>query len=541
MAFEILCGVVGGLSIFLLGMKNMSEGMQAIAGKRLRRMISAVTDNRLVACGVGAGITSLIQSSSVTTVMTIGLVNAGVMTLLQAVGVILGADIGTTVTAWIVALDILEYGLPTLGVAGLFFLFSKNERLRYTAMMLMGVGMVFFGLQLMKGGFHPLRHNEEFIALFSRFEPRDYVGVMKCVLVGALVTAVVQSSSATIAITITLARAGVIGYEAAVALVLGENIGTTITAYLASLGASTSAKRVAYAHIVIKVVGVALIVPLFFVYMGLLRRMVGDGVDVAKRIALSHSMFNVLLVCLFLPLRTVLASALCRLVPDKPHKEPPRLTYLDVRLLDTPAFGIQQSFDEIVRMSDGTRKMMDWLKDAIADSGRDEERERKLFHREEVLDIMQREVVEFLSNLLSGSVPHEVMVEARKQLRMADEYESISDYIRGVLKLELKMRNLGLRISEAGKEELMSLHGQVADYVQMVSDAVRTSNPSVLSRALSQGDSITHLVKAHREAHLRRVEAQHCSPLASLAFTDMLTSYRKIKDHALNIAEALGG
>jgi len=198
MAFNL----IGGLAIFLLGMKNMSEGMQAIAGSRLRRMIGVATNNRLLACGTGAVVTSIIQSSSVTTVMLVGFVNAGLMTLLQAIGVILGADIGTTITGWIVSLNVAEYGLPVLGLSGFFFLFTKNERLRYAAMAFMGVGMVFFGLQLMKHGLEPLRHSENFIAWFSRFEPASYFGVLKCVLAGALVTAVVQSSSATVAITI---------------------------------------------------------------------------------------------------------------------------------------------------------------------------------------------------------------------------------------------------------------------------------------------------------------------------------------------------
>ena len=165
--FKIIIGTIGGLGLFLVGMKLMSEGMQAVAGERLRKLINAVTDNRFVACGVGATVTSLIQSSSVTTVMIVGMVNAGIMTLRQAIGVILGADIGTTITAWLVALKIVEYGLPILGISAFFYLFSKNEKVRYIAMMFLGLGMVFFGLEIMKEGFMPLRDNPEFISLFS--------------------------------------------------------------------------------------------------------------------------------------------------------------------------------------------------------------------------------------------------------------------------------------------------------------------------------------------------------------------------------------
>ena len=253
---KMIISVVGGLGIFLLGMKNMSEGMQAVAGARMRKLINAVTNNRLIACGVGITITSLIQSSPVTTVMVVGMVNAGLMNLTQAIGVILGADIGTTITGWILVLQIAKYGLPIIGISAFFYLFSKSERVRYTAMMILGLGMVFFGLQLMKEGFYPLKNSPEFIACFSKFTPDDYLGILRCCLVGALVTAIVQSSSATLGITMGLVGTGVINFETAAALVLGENIGTTITAGLASLGASTNAKRAAVAHFAIKLIGV---------------------------------------------------------------------------------------------------------------------------------------------------------------------------------------------------------------------------------------------------------------------------------------------
>ena len=233
---KMVFGVLGGLGIFLLGMKNMSEGMQAIAGARLRKMISAVTDNRFMACGVGTFVTSIVQSSSVTTVLVVGFVSAGLMTLAQAIGVIMGANIGTTITGWILALKIGKYGLPILGAAALVFLFSKNERSRFTGMAVMGIGMVFFGLELMSSGFKPMRTMPEFVEWFSAFDASTYFGMWKCVFVGCLLTCIVQSSSATLGITMGLAVNGMIGFETAAALVLGENIGTTVTAVLASIG-----------------------------------------------------------------------------------------------------------------------------------------------------------------------------------------------------------------------------------------------------------------------------------------------------------------
>ena len=405
-------------------------------------------------------------------------------------------------------------------------------------MMILGLGMVFFGLQLMKEGFYPLRELPEFLAWFSRFTPDSYFGVLRCCLVGAIVTAIVQSSSATLGITMGLVGTGVINFETGAALVLGENIGTTITACLASIGASTNAKRAAVAHITIKVIGVVWIIAIFPFYIGLVKgivgseailttQLVGDDptyISAMRAIALSHTGFNVANVLLFIPFTTTLAMLLHKIMPDKIRKEIPHLKFLDVRMLDTPAMGIQQSRNEILRMADNVQKMLNRLKIIITGNIPDERSEGKIFHSEEVLDIIQKEVVQFLSNLLSGNVPHTVMDSGRMQLRMADEYETISDYITNILKLNLKLRKSGLGISKDGRREIIELHERISAYVGMINEGVKEDNAAILSKALTRGDAITFLVKECRSKHLERVEAGHISPLKSLIFTDMLSS-----------------
>ena len=551
----MLIAVIGGLGIFLFGMKNISEGMQAVAGNRMRALINAVTNNRFMACGVGLLITMMIQSSSVTTVMVVGMVNATLMNLTQAIGVILGADIGTTITGWILVLKISQYGLPMMGFAAFFFLFSKNEQLRYTAMMILGLGMVFFGLILMKDGFRPLSEMEGFRASFARFRPDDYFGVLRCCLVGAAVTAIVQSSSATLGITMGMVGAGVLDFETAAALVLGENIGTTITACLGAIGASTNAKRAAAAHVTIKVLGVAWITALFFPYMNLMKGIIGEElittavlvkdvptyIHAMKGVALSHTAFNIANVILLIPFTTVLARVLMRVMPDTVEKEVPHLKFLDVRMLDTPAMGIQQSQKEILRMAEITRKMFVRLKDIIGKKGRNEVAEGKIFRREDILDVIQKEVVEFLSSLLSGNVPHQVMDDGRKQLRMADEYESIGDYITTLLKLSLKMDKGQMEMMAETRKEILELHNRILEYVSMINDAVTENNVRIVIKARTRGDGITHLIKEYRTNHLERVETGDLSPLKSLIITDMLNAYRRVKDHALNIAEVLAG
>lgn len=538
---EMLIQAIGGLGLFLLGMKQMSDGMQAIAGEELRKLIGKVTNNRFIACGVGATVTGLIQSSSVTTVMVVGMVNAGVMTLRQAIGVIMGADIGTTITAWIIALKIAEYGLPILGVSAFVFLFATKDRVRYTAMMFLGLGMIFFGLQLMKEGFQPLRDMPEFLNLLSRFSPSNYWGLVKCIFVGAFTTAIIQSSSATVAITITLALTQVINYETAVALVLGENIGTTITAYLASLGASTNAKRSAYAHISIKVLGVSLMIPMFFNYIWLLQTVLPETMNIAARIAFAHTAFNIMIVSLFIPFISSFEKLVKIILPDKLHVEKPRLTFLDVRMYETPILALQQSYDELNRMAQGINEMFGWLKITIYNDKRDKNIEKKIFHREQVYDQIQKELVEFISKIMSGNLPHHATLDARSQLRMADEYESISDYIVNILKINLRIKNNDMKLIKKDKKDIIDLHESTAKYLNMIKNALEIKNDGILSKALSSGRTLKFKIKTIRSSHLNRLAAEQTTALMSLVFMDLLNAYRRLKDHALNIAEVIAG
>jgi len=538
---EMLIQAVGGLGIFLLGMKQMSDGMQAIAGEKLRKLISKVTDNRFVACGVGASITGMIQSSSVTTVMVVGMVNANIMTLTQAIGVIMGGNIGTTVTAWLIALKIVEYGLPILGVSAFFYLFTRKDRVRYTAMMFLGLGMVFFGLTLMKGGFQPLRDNPEFISLLSMFEPVNYWGLLKCILVGAVTTAIIQSSSATVAITISLASTGVINYETAVALVLGENIGTTITAFLASIGTTTNAKRAAYSHILFNILGAMIMIPLFYRYVWILNSIFPDNLNIAAKIAFAHTGFNLFIVIVLISFINVFATVVKFLAPDKLYKEKPQLTFLDVRLFETPVLGLKQSYDEIIRMTLGINEMFEWLKNSISSEKKDKNIEKKIFLREQEYDQIQKELVEFISKIMSRNLPRNETNEARSQLRMADEYESVSDYIVNILKMNLRIKNNEMELSKKDKKDIIDLHDSTAKYLNMIKNALVTRNVQILSKALSSGDTLKHKVKTIRSSHLNRLAKEQTTALMSLVFMDMLNAYNRIKEHALNIAEVIAG
>jgi phosphate:Na+ symporter len=550
----IVFAVIGGLGIFLLGMKHLSEGIQAIAGNRMRRMINAVTDNRVMAVAVGTGVTCLVQSSSITTVIVVGLVNSGLMLLHQAIGVIMGANIGTTITGWILVLNIGKYGLPLLGVGAIVYLFAKKDRWKYLAVTVMGLGMVFFGLELMKDGFKPIRDVPAFHEAFLWFKADGFIGVMKCVLVGSVLTAIVQSSSATLGITIAIATQGLLDFQTAMALVLGQNIGTTITAWLASLGTTTAAKRAAYFHIIFNTLGGILAMVLFRGYIGLIGQVVhmAEGIDplamtsdhkrfseaMTFAIATGHTVFNVTMTIIMLPLVRWWAGVLERFVPDKKVKEARRLTSLDMRMVDSPIMAIETSRGEILQMAQGVDKMLEWTRTVTSQSEPDEKLLEKIFHREQILDNMQQEVIEFLTDLLTAEIPHSVTNEGRQQLRMADEYESISDYVSSVVKAYLRMQRANVAISEEERVALNGLHDEVTDYVKLVTRGVEKNEPDLATRADARSGQITRRVKEMRDSHLARLSQEKIDPVKSMSYLTILNGYRKIKDHALNIAEA---
>ena len=551
---KMLFQVIGGLGIFLLGMKYMSEGVQATASERLRSLISAVTNNRFIAVTVGVLFTCLVQSSSVTTVMVVGLVNSGVMTLLQAIGVILGANIGTTITGWILVLKVGKYGLPLLGVTSFFFLFSKNERIRFVAMTIMGIGMVFFGLELMKNGFKPMRSEPSFVEWFSMFDASTYFGIIKSALVGCLLTFLVQSSSATLAITMGLASTGMINFESAAALVLGENIGTTITAWLASLGATRNAKRAAYAHVTFNIIGVTWIIILFPTYIMLVKAFLGldpgqmvmaNGSEtfpyIILGIATVHTGFNVANTLLFIPLIGYLEKLLCKLVPDKKEKEVHHLTRLDSGLVETPVIAIEHSRAEILKMGKIVDEMMIHLKEATGGEKADDFHVKKIFHKEEALDVVQNEISIFLTGLLASEISTNIAEEGRQQLHMADEYESISDYIAKILKLHLRLKNENLQLPEKERDDIFALHDAVDGYLELVNTAFENRYREIMVKAGPQSDTITHIVRQIRTQHIARLSDTPIEPQITMIFADMLNDYRRVKDHTLNIAEALAG
>jgi phosphate:Na+ symporter len=538
MAVDILFKVLGGLGIFLYGMEHMSGGMQKLAGDKLKKTLAVLTRNRFMAIIMGIFVTGMVQSSSVSTVMTIGFVNAQLMNLQQALGVILGANIGTTITGWILVLKIGKYGLPMAGIAAITNMFVKTDRAKTRALTVMGLGMIFFGLELMSQGFKPLRTMPEFIEMFHRFNADTYTGVLMAACVGALMTAIVQSSSATLGITITLAVQGLIDYQTAVALVLGENVGTTVTACLASIGARANAKRAAYAHTIINIVGVIWATSLFRIYIKFLHNFANPEADVTRFIATAHTMFNVSNVILFTPLIGFVATFLMKIVKDDDDKIK-SVTHLDIRMADTPTLVIDQTKKEILDMGEDIKVMFAGLNTAIQDSTQISKIVEEQALLEDKLDMVQKEVSDVNFIILNQELEKKYVDETRVNLEVCDEYETISDYSLRIAKTLKKLSENDILLNETKINDLKKVHDKVADFFVFVNEAYKANDKESLIEAMRKATDIKNEYKKARNDHMERVGENKMPAMLSTGYMDILNHYRRIRDHILNIMEAL--
>ncbi len=553
--FAIFAAVLGGLGVFLLGMQQISEGLQAVAGPKMRKIVAAATTNRFAGISTGAIVTAIIQSSSVTTVMVVGMVTSGIMTLIQAINVIIGANIGTTITAWMVAL-FPKVGMTAImlviGVATIFYLFAKRESIKYLALIFLGLGFIFFGLDLLSGALDPIAESEELKTVMSSFSVIDgngsfYMwGMIKCVAVGAIVTAIIQSSSAATGIAIILVARGSIEFYTAATLVLGMNIGTTITAWLAALGAPTNARRAALAHSLFNIVGVCILAPLFPICLPIANRTFGiDTMSVENltfAVAGVHTAFNMINTCVFLPFIKLFAHLITKIIPDAKVRELPRLTVLNPMKL-APVVAVEQARKEVEQMSTRCEALLDDFRKILIGEGTPE-LENHIFHEEEEMDVLQHEVSQYLGVMMTTTLPSDVANRARMLLRVADEYESVSDEVAALLKQLIRVRRSNKTISERGRNELLELHDMCRTFATTVSEAFRQGKiyaMDMLAHLHSDAAGISARIKEIRKEQMARTaDYDPTLDVSCLVVTlDMLNIYRRLKEDCLNVGEAM--
>jgi phosphate:Na+ symporter len=545
----ILIHTLGGLGMFILGMKMMTEGLQATAGQKIRRILEAMSSNRFMGCATGAGVTALIQSSSATTVMLIGFATAGIMTLQQAVGVVIGANVGTTITGQMIAFKLTEAALPAIAIGvGLKF-FSKKRKFRYIGDIVLGFGLLFFGMTVMKDGLSPIKSNPQFEEFFTLFSTQSIWGLLLCVFMGAALTVAVQSSSATVGLTMTLAGSGLLDYSTALGLVLGENIGTTITAQLATLGSNNvEAHRTANAHTIFNTVGVGIILLIFPWFTGIVELLTlkmgtgpvthtvnGEYVNVARYIANGHTFFNVINAVIFLIFLPRLVQLTIWISP-KPRKTKERygLPEFDAGFIDSPIGALARVKGEIIRITEfahiNLKKLSLCLK--VRDDDILGEREPV----EEFLDDSQKIIISYLTTIYQGDVNEPEAKEISEMMRITNNIERLGDSMENVSKILERIYDNGIEFSEQAKQDLTDISDKVIEFLGMIVDEMREKSDGFYQKALACEDMIDQMREQMRYHHIDRLRCNECSVDAGVLFIALVSNYEKMGDYCYNIA-----
>jgi phosphate:Na+ symporter len=560
----LLIGLLGGLSFFLYGMEKMSEGMKKSAGNQMRNILAALTRNRFIGLFVGAFVTMVIQSSSATTVMLVSFVQAGLMRFSQSLGVILGADIGTTVTAQLIAFKLTDYALLICAIGFTLRMLGKTEKIRDSGEILLGFGILFFGVKLMSDAMKPLRSYPEFVQILKELE-----NPMLAILVGAVFTALVQSSSAFTGLIIVLAQQGLIGLEAGIPMIFGANIGTCVTAGLASIGASRDAKRVALAHVIFKIAGVLLFIFWIPSFANLIRSLTDlTGSGTARQIANAHTLFNVGLGLFFLPLTPLFALLIEKILPHKPMpKEVGEVTWhLDENKIVSPSIAIDLIRTEISITAKLVGRMLrasiiPFMSDErlIFKEAEDAEEADMLVReiptrdeffpelsllegiemREKKVNFLQEKIKNYLIRISREEITNDQSNEIYGMIAIVKDLESIGDLIhRNILPMMKKKRALGVDFSQEGKEELMIYHAKACRQLQRLKEAFAERDHKKAAKIMAKERKYLDLELRYRLRHLERLKhARKQSVKTHEVHVELLDQMKQIIVYCANIAK----
>ncbi len=547
---QMLFLALGGLAFFLFGVKYMSNALQNVAGDRLRTFLEQGTKTPQRGVLLGALVTAIIQSSSATTVLTVGLVNSGLLTLHQAIGVIMGANIGTTVTAYLIGFKLEQYALPVL-ILGVFLLFFfKNRKVINLGQVLFGLGMLFYGMQTMGQGFAPLRDADFFHNLMISVENRAIWGV----LVGTTFTALVQSSSATIGVLQELAYQGALTYNQAVPILLGDNIGTTITALLASIGTTVAARRTAISHFLFNFLGTLIFLPLFL--LGIFPVMVrlftnyicfllpGFGgtweiINVKMQLAQTHGVFNVLNTLIQLPFVSVLAAIVTRIIPGEGVLAKFEPEYLEPRLLTNPSVALGQVGREVERMGDLATEALKHTS-AYFFTGVKAEAEKTL-QFEEIINNLQRKITNYIVRISKEKLSDEDNQRAYMYLQTIIDIERVGDHAENIVELTATRIEKNIVFSQNAIDDIQGMFNKTISLYAQAVECLENRDPWLAREIIKGDDLIDQMEKELRRAHIDRLNEGVCSGEAGAIYLDVLSNLERIGDHAVNIAQYVLG
>ena len=541
MDFSIILGLLGGLALFLYGMQMMSSGLEAAAGDKMKSILEKLTANRFLGVLVGAAITAVIQSSSATTVMVVGFVNAGMMTLNQAVWIIMGANIGTTITGILVSLDVgaLAPLFAFIGVVVLVFI--KNPKLQHIGQILAGLGVLFIGMDMMSGAMSPLRESEMFINLMSTFS-NPLMGI----LFGTVFTAIIQSSSAAVGIVQTLSESGVLPFGSAVFVLFGTNIGTCVTAVLSSMGANRNAKRATLIHLMFNLIG-TVIFTVAVIVLPIADVIENAVADPMARIAAMHTLFNIVTTVMLLPLGNYLAKLAQVILPIQPEAVPDEsvmhLAYLKPITAVGKGGGLGNSAVIIDQLRAELRRMMAMARENIVDSfdavlTRDVSRLEKVEEREEYLDFLNREISRNVSHMIALETNEEGSAAVSSFFTISGNLERIGDHADNLAGYTRILVGKNISFSETAQNQIAQMK---AACLEALDDLLKPGMGEVefLSAVAQMEQKIDDMTDDFRRGQIQRMRAGLCDQEACIIYSELLTDFERIGDHVLNIAEEL--
>ena len=551
-------GFLGGLGMFLYGMNIMADGMQKTAGSKMSSFLGMLTNNRFLAVALGALITAIIQSSGATTVMVVGFVSAGVLNLSQAVGVIMGANIGTTITAWIVSMsqlgDAFEvmkpgfYAPAIIGIGALLLVFAKSQKKKTIGEIMIGLGLLFIGLDFMSGSINPYTDAPIFAKAFEILGGNPLLGM----IIGALVTALLQSSSASVGILQTLAMNGIVTTNAAIYITLGQNIGSCVTAMLSSMGGSRTAKRAAVMHLTFNVIGAIVSGPIGFIFFTLRPSFAPSNIN-AVQISIFHTIFNLTMTTLLFPFADVLVKISGMVVKEKAEEEPvaedaetaATLKHLDERIFESPAFAVETAALEVVHMGQITYENVVRAIDAVLTVNSDEvetvfkteqTNNNMVFRVEKTINSMEKMLTEYLIKVDNLSLTEKQKKVVNNLFYSVSDIERIGDHAENLAEQAQYMVEHGLQFSTTGADDLKSISDSVLKSFQYAIDARQNGNMEAVRKVSQYEDDVDSQEEELREKHIERLSAGECKASAGVVFLDIISNLERVSDHAYNLA-----
>jgi phosphate:Na+ symporter len=534
---EMLFGFLGGLGIFLFGIKYMGDGLQKSAGDRLRDILDRFTTNPLMGVLAGIFVTVLLQTSSGTTALTVGLVSAGFMNLRQAIGVIMGANIGTTVTAFIIGIDIGEYALPIIAVGAILLFFFKNKKVHNFGQIVFGFGALFYGLELMSAGMKPLREVQAFTDLTMEMSSSPILGVV----IGVLFTVIVQSSSATIGILQGLFGDGLVTLQAALPVLFGDNIGTTITAILAAIGTSVAARRAAATHVLFNLIGTLIFLLLLRPFTALIELIQGAlNLNPEMTIAFAHGIFNVSNTLIQLPFIAGLAYIVTKLIPGQDAIIEYKAQHLDpVFIEQSPSIAIGQAKEEVLRMGkfavQGLEETNQFLKTKhTKHSG-------TAYQLEDAINNLDRKITDYLVLLSTSSLSKHESEEHGNLMDTVRDIERIGDHFENIIELVEYQQANKVKMTNTAMDDLEKMFTLTISTVKNALQALDQNDKLMAEKVVTKEEEIDKMERSLRKQHILRINEGTCSGQAGIVFVDIVSNLERVGDHAVNIAEYVLG